>query len=891
MSAWDHEIRQHLRPLRLTPRRENEIVAELSDHLDDRFRELRTEGLPEAEARRRTLDELTGSEALGEALGRGDRDPAPEAPPLGGRSGAGLTASVRDLRFGVRSLRKSPGFAALAIATLALAIGATVTIFTLVNAVVLRPLPLPDGERLIRFWGTAPEKGLPVVDYPAALYEYVRLRTRTLASVSGGTNTTFTLTGDGEPERLRAMNATADLFTTLGVRPLYGRDFRPEEGRVGNNLVTILSHGFWQRRFAGDTAILGRAIDLNGIPTTVVGIMAPEYRFPRHAELWVPIGIDPQSTSCWCYAMLGRLAPGATVGDAAIELARLTDDFFAEREPGVVRTERARVIAVPMVRDLSEPVADPLLLLLGAVALVLLIACANIANLLLARGVLRRQEVAIRCCLGATRRQVLRQLLIESGVIAAGGAIIGVALAVLGVRTLGRVVIERVPHVSRIALDGDALAFAAVVTIVAGLLFGVAPAFRTASVDPGVALRDGGRGSRSARARALNRGFVVAQFALSLVLLVSAALVLESFRNVLATERGFRSDGVLVARLSLPTRAYRDGAAALAFHEQLLERLRVVPGVNDVALTQTAPFSAGGNQNNVYIEGHRPAPGEAVRVASLRSVTPSYFQAIGTAIQRGRPFTDADRGTSPPVAVIDETLARQYWPEGDAVGRRIRIADPTSPPITIVGVAQSVRHGSLIAPADHYVYVPLQQMPRWTVDVVVRTVDRPEAVTAALRREVTAIDPRIPLYDVHTLERALSDSLLPQRILRLMLATFAVAALLLATLGIYGVMALGVGARTNEFGIRIALGARPAQVHRLVFSEGARLVALGIAIGLPGALTLARAMRSLLHGVEPFDPIIFAASAIVLAAAALAACYLPARRATKTDPMLALRAE
>jgi predicted permease len=892
MQSWDAEIRERLRPLRMTRKREAEIVEELSQHLDDRFAELCGCGMAPDEARRITLAELSGSDSFRHMVSAADLDPEVESPaPGAATAGSGLAAAWRDLRFGARSLRKTPAFTALTIGTLALAIGATVTMFTLVNAVILRPLPFPEGERLVRFWGTAPEKGLPVVDFPDAIYHYLRTRARTLTFVSGASNVSFTLTGDGEPERLQAMNSTAEFFQTLGVRPLYGRDFRPEEGTLGHNLVTILGHRFWERRFGGDTSILGRPIDLNGIPTTVIGIMGPDYAFPRHAELWVPIGIDPQSTNCWCYSMFGRLAPGATVEDAATEIASLLDAFFAEREPGVVRTERSRVVAVPIVRDLAGSVDEPLLLLLAAVGLVFLIACANIANLLLARGALRRQEMAIRCCLGATSPRILRQLVMESALLAAAGAMSGVALAVVGVRVLGAIVVERVPHVQSISLDGSALLFATGVAVLAGLLFGVAPAFRTARVDLVAGLKDGGRGSRGVQARRLNRGFVVAQFALSLVLLVGAALVLQSFRNVLAIDRGFDAENVLVARVSLPGRTYPDVPSVAAFQGRLLRRVQSLSGVRDAALSQTAPFTPGDNQQNVHIEGRDQRPGDPVRVASVRGVSPTYFRTIGTTILEGRAFDATDRPGGPAVVVIDASLARQYWPDGDAIGKQIRIGDPARPLATIVGVAQSVKHRDLVAPADHYVYLPLTQAPRWQTDIVVRTVGDPMALAADLRREVAQIDPRIPLYDVHTLDQAVADSLRTRRVTQQLLIAFAAAALLLATIGIYGVMSLGVGARTNEFGIRLALGARPGQVRRLVLGEGLRLIVAGVSVGLVGAATLTRGMGSLLYGVEPFDPAIFAAAALVMSVAAVVACYLPARRATETDPITALRAE
>ena len=891
MRDWELEIRDRLRPLRLARWREDEIVEELSQHLDDRFADLRS-GMPPDEARRATLEELAGDETLRELVRGAEREPRLESPPLGGGSGRWSPAATwRDLRFAARSLRKTPGFSSLAILTLALSIGATVTIFALVDAVLLRPLPFPESDRLVRFWGTVPEKGLPEVDFPDAVYEYLRTRTRVVSPIAGATSATFTLVGDGDAERLQGQNTTVGYFSTLGIRPLLGRDFRPEEGTRGNNLVTVISHGLWQRRFGGDTAILGRAIDLNGYPTTVVGIMPPDFAFSRDTDLWIPIGIDPQSLNCWCYAMLGRLAPGATPDDAAREVASLLDDFWREREPGTVRPERSRVVAVPLSRDLTAEVNRPLVLLLAAVGLVLLIACANIANLLLARGTIRRREIAIRCCLGATSPRIVRQLLIESALLAAAGALGGLLLAQIGVRVLGAITVARLPHMEAIGLHGGMLVFAVVVAMAAAMLFGIVPALRAVRIDLAATLKDGGRGTPGTGARRLNRGFVVAQFTLSLVLLVAAALALKSFRNLLGEDRGFLAENVLVARLALPGRLYRDEASVAAFQTRLLERVRVLPDVREVGLSQTAPFSAGDNQQEVYIEERPPAPGEPIRVASIRGVSPSYFAAIGTPIVGGRGFENTDASGSTLVAVIDESLARRYWPEADPVGKRIRVGGPANPFVTVVGVARSVKHHDLARSPDHYVYVPTAQSARWTVDLVVRTGGDPLPLVPTLRREVRAIDPRIPLYQVHTLDQAIADSLRTRRMTQLLLLAFAGAALLLASVGVYGVMALGVGARTNEFGIRLALGARPGQVRRLVLAEGLRLAIAGVAIGLVGAALITRGMGSLLYGVEPFDAGVFAAAAALMTVAALAACYAPARRATETDPITALRAE
>jgi len=892
MPEWRREVQSRLAGLPLDPARADEIAEELAQHLEQRYEELLGRGIPAAEAEGLLREELAAGNVLENELRRLERPAEPPPPVLGAPAEARwLRGLAGDVRYGLRAMRKHAGLTAAALTTLGLAIGANAALFSVVHSVLLRPLPFAQPARLVTFWGTAPEKGLPVVNSPQAFYVHFRARSHTMAGIAAYDGIGLTLTGAGEAERLEGANVTADFFRVLGRAPALGRDFLAEEEARGRNLVTILSDGLWRRRFGADPGIVGRAITLDNIPTTVVGIMPPGFTFPGRTQLWIPIPTDPQMLNCWCYSTIGRLAPGRTADDAAREIATLSDQFWELRE-GRPRRGESRAVAVPLARDMVGEVRTPLLVLLAAVGMVLLIACANIANLLLARAGARGREIAVRCCLGASPARIVRQLLVESLLLALAGGAIGLIVAIGAVRALGPVVVERVPHVQRLALDPVVVLFTLGLTVLSGVFFGLAPALQGTRIDLHRTMKDGARGTPARAGRRLNDAFVVSQFALSLMLLIGAGLLLRSLRNLLEVDPGFRPENVLVARISLPSPAYREPQIA-AFQTRIVPRLAGLPGVRAVALTTTAPFSHGNNQQEFVVRGHEPAPSQPIPVASARLVTPGYFAAVGTRLLRGREFDDRDREGSPLVGIVDESLARRYWADGNAVGAQIRLGNlsSTNPWVTVVGVVASVRHGNLAKEPDHYLYAPLAQLPAGQMDIVVRTSVDPVGLAPAIRHEVVALDPALPVYDVHTLEQAVSRSLGTYQITNRLLASFALAALLLAAIGIYGVTALNVSQRVNEFGIRLALGARPGDVRALVLGRGMRLVLAGVAIGIAGAAALARLLGSILFGVKPLDPLTFGALAAALAAVALVACYLPARRATATDPLVALRYE
>jgi putative ABC transport system permease protein len=892
MPDWRQELRTRLAPLGLAPTRQEEIAEELAQHLDARVDDLIRSGLSAAEAARVAGEELTALGTLELALRRLERriDPAPPVP--GGVANERLLGGVwKDLRLALRSLRRSPVSSAVAVLTLALSIGATAAIFTFVNAVILRAPPFADAQRLVAFWGTAPDKGLPVMRYPDALYAHYHTGLRTLESMAMYRSGSFTLTGAGPAERLEAANVTVDFFRLLGVAPLRGRTFLPEEERPGANLVAVVSYGFWQRRFGGDQGLLGRAIILNRIPTTVVGIMPPGFDFPNRSELWIPAGIDPQAQDCWCFDAVGRLGPGQAPGDVVREIEALNAAFWEAREPGRPRTppdpQKPGTVVKPFAAELVGEIRTPMLVLLGGVGMVLLVACANLANLMLLRATARAREMALRCCLGASAWRIVRLTLAESLVLALLGAAGGLALAAWAVAALAPLVLQRVPHLQHIGLDAGVLVITTVITMGTVLLFSLAPAVQSARLELDATLRHGARTTRSRASGRLSDGFVVSQFALALVLLVGGGLLLRSFWKLTALDPGFQADRVLVGTISLPYTQYQDPVRARAFFERLEGEVLGLPGVTAAGLTSTAPFSSGDNQQEFWIEGRESAPGDPVPVTSVRSVSAGYFEAIGTPLRAGRPFGPSDGAGAPRVAIVDESLARQSWPGANALGRRIRMG--ASEWRTVVGVAASVRHGSLSRPIDHYVYLPVAQAPRWRMDLAVRSTTDPALLREPVRAVLARLDPEVPMFDVHTLEDAVAESLATRRLVNVLLLGFAGAGLLLAAIGIYGVMALSVASRTNEFGIRMALGAAPREILTLVLGKGFRLVLIAIVIGLAGGAAATRFLGSLLFDVEPIDPLTFAAGTVGLALVALAACYLPARRATRTDPLEALR--
>src|SRR5215203_400249 len=803
-----------------------------------------------------------------------------------------------DIRYAVRGLVKRPGFTVVAVLTLALGIGANTAIFSVVNAVLLRPLAAKDPDRLTTFWHSAPAKGLQHLDLNDALVAYYRDRTRTFQSLAAYETGNFSITGGGEPEVVPGAIVTFNYFDVLGREPLYGRTFTPQEDTPGNNHVALLSYALWQRRFGGDPNIVGQSINLDDQPTGIVGIMPADFDFPDpaeranssgHMQLWVPKGLDPQNASSYNLLAVGCLQPGATPGDAEKEMTALYAAFTTDygKQPGEdALGSTVSTVMLPLQQHIAGEVRRPLLVLLGAIGLVLLIACANLTNLLLARASARTREIAVRQALGASATRIARQMLTESLLLSFCGSVLGVLMAVWIVTALKRFASSQVPHVEHARIDTTVLLFTAAIMLLTGVLCGLAPALRAARINLQDAIKEGARGSGSGSNKRLNNVFVVSQLALSLVLLVGAALFVQSFRNLLSVNPGFRAENVLMARLSLPETKYKEKAQVESFYNQVRAGVSGVPGVQAVELCQVVPFSGDGHGGPFTVEGFEQ---QQSKVAWLRSSTPGYFAAMGMPVLKGRAFESIDTEKSQPVAIVDEKLAHMYSSEGDLLGKRIRIGD--GPWLTIVGVVPNVKNRKLDEDAWPYVYRPYSQWVRRETMLVVRSSIHPESLVVGIQQEVAKLDPELPLSKVSTIQQAMDRSLVTTRLTNTLLVGFAGTALLLALTGIYGVMLLNVANRRNEFGIRLALGAQTSNVLRLILGQGLKLAVIGVGLGLLAAIAFTRLLQGLLFGISASDPWTFAVIAALLVGVALLACWLPARRATKVDPLEALRYE
>jgi putative ABC transport system permease protein len=797
----------------------------------------------------------------------------------------------QDIRFAVRILLKNSGFTAVAIITLALGIGANTAIFSVVNSVLLRPLPYMEPDRLATFWLATP-KGMQDMEFTDQLFAFFRDRNQSFETLAAYDDTSLTLTGRDQPERLETTTVTHDFFRVMRQEPLYGRTFLPSEDAPGNNNVVILSHQLWQRRFAGDPAIVGQSIKLNSIPVVVVGVMQPGFDFPKQSEMWMPVGLNPQGPNeSWYLEQVGRLKPGVTIAAAQHEMAALFGEYARERHWPKDESGTSLIVR-PLAQELVNDVQTPLLVLCGAVSLVLLIVCANIANLLSARATLRRHEMALRGCLGASTFRIVRQLLTESLLLALAGGSSGLLVAAWFIYALKLSAVE-IPRFDQVRIDSTALFFTAVVTLLTGLLFGLMPALRSARGNVQESLKQGSRGSVPASHRRVNNVFVIAQFALSLTLLIGAGLLIQSFKKLMSVDPGFKPDNVLTARLELPEKKYTDETQIRDFYQRLLESIQGLPGVRSAGLASMVPFGSSGDGNVFSVEGQEPASDQQLPVAWWRDVSPDYFSAMGISVIKGRTFQTTDHKNGLPVAIVDEKLADTYWPNQDPIGKRIRWGRASwgNSLKTVVGVVARVKHQRLEEDTGFYLYQPTSQEIVPEMYVAVRTTGDPKTLIAALRSRVTDLDPELPLFEVRTMDQAVATSLSTRRLTNALLAGFAATALLLAAVGIYGVTSLNVTDRIHEFGIRLALGATRRNVLSLALFQGLRLAFIGLVFGIGGALLVTRFLSSLLFGLSATDPWVFACVALLLGLVALLACYLPARRATKVNPLVALRYE
>ncbi|HZI17771.1 MAG TPA: ABC transporter permease [Pyrinomonadaceae bacterium] len=899
MPDWKAEVGRRLARSGVRPEREAEIVEELAQHLEDLYEQALEFGASREEAYRDALRELDEGELLAQEMRGVERPAGPEPVAPGAWGRANVLGDIwQDLRYGLRTLAKNPGFTAVAVIALALGIGANSAIFSVVNTVLLRPLPYKDPDRLVVVWEDRSKNGYPRDTPAAGNYVDWRDQNQVFEGMAAVANQSFNLTGSGEPERIDGRNVSAGLFPLLGVEPQLGRGFLPEEDQPGAGRVVVLSHGLWQRRFGADPSIVGRELTLNGVSHTVVGVMPAGFQFPTpEDQLWVPIAFTSQEAANrgrHYLQVFARLKPGVGMEQAQAEMntisARLQQQY-----PNTNTNVGAAI--VPLHEQLVGDIRPALLLLLGAVGFVLLVACANVANLLLARAAARQKEVALRVALGANRARLLRQFLTESVLLALLGGAVGLLLALWGVNLLRAFMPEGVSQARAVAVDARVLGFTLLVSVLTGLAFGLVPALQASRFNLNETLKEGGRdaagGRRGGRVRS---ALVVMEVAVSLVLLIGAGLLINSFLRLRSVDPGFHTENLLTMKVVLPQTKYPDQARRTAFYNELLERVRSLPGVKSAAVATNLPLTFKGNAIGVSIEGQPdPGPGQRPSVVT-RVISPDYFRTMGIQLSQGRQFGDHDRVDSPAVAVISETAARRFWPGEDPLGKRLTpgaaaSADPDDW-ITVVGVARDVRQFELDAEPKPQMYLSYQQAsffePR---DLVVGTEVEPLSLAGAVRQAVWSVDRDQPVSDIRSMEDILSASVARQRFSTLLLAVFAGVALVLAAVGVYGVMSYTVAQRTREIGIRLALGAQRRDVLRLAVGQALRLVLIGVAVGLAGALMLTRVMSSLLYGVSATDPATLIAVPLILAGVALLASYIPARRATRVNPLIALRYE
>ena len=803
---------------------------------------------------------------------------------------------LNDIRYALRNLIKRPAFTIIAAITLALGIGANTAIFSSVYALLLKPLPFPELDRVVAIWDSYPSKGVKRNEVSMANYLDWRAQNQSFEQLALYSWWSANLTAVDPPERIQGMVVTANFFDALGVKPVMGRTFTEEENQPGKDEVAILTHSLWQRRFGGDPNIVGKTVTLSGYVCTVVGVMPEGFNYPANAEVYSPFTITPaagERRGYHSHYAIGRLKNGVSIQSAQADIDNITARL--EQQYPLTNTG-VRATVFPIVADTVRKYDTGLWMGMAAVGFVLLIACANVANLMLARASGRQKEIALRAALGASRWRIIRQLLTESSIVALLGGALGILVALWGIDAL-RVAnpgdaAKFAPGWHQLGINVTVLIFTVALSLLSGLMFGLAPALQVSKPDLNSALKDSNRQS-SGRSHWLRSSLVVLEVALSLVLLVGAGLFFRSFIMLFKTDPGFNPDNLLTVNLILSTEnaKYKDQQQRVAFYNDLIQRIKTKPGVQSAAVVNHLPLGGSNTSVSFMIEG-APKAKLGDNIGRYRVVTPDYFTTMQIPIIEGRAFTDQDQAGAPRVVIINETLARKYWPGQDAIGKRMRVYDPQrdTPWLEVVGVSKDVRHDLLEEVTPDY-YIPFAQDAWSAMVLVARTTVDPASLAGSIRQEVWAIDKDQPVFDVRTMQEVRSLSVGLQKFNSVMIGTFAVVALLLASIGIYGVMAFAVTQRTQEIGIRMALGARAPDVLKLVVVNGMRLAVIGLAIGLAASWALTRFISTLLHGVEPTDPLTFSVVSLCLLAAAFLACYLPARRATKVDPLEALRYE
>ena len=894
MPDFKQQIRDRLAGSSLSPTREVEIVEELSQHLEDRYEQALSRGATEGEAYEAALLELKENGLLGLEIRGVERSVQQDPVPMGIERGANIIGDLaQDLHYGVRMLVKNPSFTIVAVLALALGIGANSAIFSVVNTVLLRPLPYKNPGRLVMLWEEATHLGFPKNTPSPANFIDWRAQNTVFEAMAAMVERSFNLTGVGEPERFDGRRVSANLFDLLGVQPQLGRAFRAEEDKPGSRVV-ILSNGLWQHRFGGDPRVIGQAVSLNGESYTVIGVMPGSFQFPtRRDQLWVPLAFDAKEAASrgnHFLEVIARMKPGVTLQQAQAEMstiaARLAQQYPEEnlRVGSVVTALQEQVVG---------DIKPALLVLLGAVGFVLLIACANVANLLLARAAARQKEIALRLALGAGRSRLTRQFLTESVLLAVIGGAVGLLLSIAGLRVLKTFIPDTISQAQAVSIDAKVLVFTGLVALVTGIIFGLAPAMQVSHLDINDTLKEGGRdaagGTRGNRIRAL---LVIGEIAVSFVLLMGAGLLINSFMHLRNLHPGFRANDLLTMKIPLSEVKYPDKERRSPFYAEVLRRVQALPGVQSAAVAGNLPLTYDGDSMPIGIEGRTDPPPDQRPDVILRVVGPGYFSTMGIPLVRGRDFREQDKADSARVVIVSEKTARHFWPGENPIGKRLKPGSTSRniPWIEIIGVVKDVRQNDFVSEPKMQMYMPYQQLNSFAPNaLVVRTNVEPLSLAGAVRNAIWAVDKDQPVSNLRSMDEIVSEAVARQRFSMLLLGIFAALAMVLAAVGIYGVMSYSIAQRTREIGLRIALGAQKSDVLKMILRQGLRFVAAGLAIGLAASFALTRVMASLLFGISATDPATFAAISLVLIAVALLASYIPAVRAMKIDPMLALR--
>ena len=805
-----------------------------------------------------------------------------------------LGTLLQDARYGLRMLRKNPGFALTVMITLGLGIGANATIFSVINAVLLEPLPYKEPDRLVRLWESNPGGGLSEVAVSVPNFQDWQKQQTVFAQLAAAENATFNLTGSGDPQRVAAARITANLIPTLDVTPMLGRSFLPEDEAVGANRVVLLSHALWQRQFGNDPSLVNRTIQLNGESYKVIGVMPSGFQFPASRELWVPLVLDP-AREPWRsdrtnrnLSVFGRLKPGVVLDQANAEMAivgqRLQQQYPESNIGWNIRLRTFYDWIVP------QEVRRSMWALFVAGELLLLVACANVANLLLARSTTRQQEIAVRAAVGARPARLLRQLLIESLLLAGLGGLFGLALTYLGTKVIASINAKNIARLSETHVDLSVLGFTLLVTAIIGAIFGLAPAWWAARLDLTEKLKAGGRIQGSKVSQRLRGSLVVAEVTMAAVLLVGAGLLVRNLLRLQAMPLGFAPDNVITMQVSLPGSKYGDVAQRVNFFDQLLQRLHNVPGVVDAAATELAPGAGGNWSMEIALEGGEAATDKTRSTADAHVATPHYFRAMNIPLLHGHEFSDPYRGDMPLELIVSESFARRFWPNEDAIGKRLR-PGTNNPFGTVVGVVGDIRIIDRQKDELPAFYLPYGYVGMPGLVVAVRTSGQSENFSTTLRSQVREIDADQPVYNIRTMSEFIANATAQQRLQASLSTIFSVVALLLVAVGIYGVVTFWVKQRRREIGVRMALGASGAEILKMVIGQGMRHVLLGLLLGLAGSFALMRWMGSAVFGLGTDDPLTFVLVVLLVIGVAFLACYLPAWRATKVDPSTVLRNE